>query len=102
MIELIKKVIENLNGYGFSVLVLALGILEFSFRMYKGHWNKNEKWVDISCFTIPRLVIRPVAAYYGLKFLPAVLPGFKNSFEWVPFFWGFAIIAVADDLTQYW
>ncbi|WP_158797909.1 sterol desaturase family protein [Pedobacter sp. L105] len=102
MIELINKVIENLNGYGFSVLVLVLGILEFSFGLYKNHWNKNEKWVDIACFTIPRLVIRPVVAYYGLKVLPALLPDLKNSFDWVPFFWGFIIIAVADDLTQYW
>ena len=102
MIELIKKIIENLNGYGFSVLVLVLGILEFSFGLYKNKWNRNEKWVDIACFTIPRLIVRPVVAYYGLKVLPALLPAFKNEFDWVPFFWGWIIIAVADDLTQYW
>ncbi|SDZ82082.1 sterol desaturase family protein [Pedobacter hartonius] len=102
MIETIKKIIENLNGYGFSVLVLFLGILEFSFGLYKNRWNKNEKWVDIACFTIPRLVIRPVVAYYGLIILPQLLPGLKDTFNWVPFFWGFIIIAVADDLTQYW
>lgn len=102
MIEQIKQVIENLNGYGFSVLVLVLGVLEFSFGLYKKRWNKNEKWVDIACFTIPKLVVKPLVAYYGLKVLPAILPGFKDSFSWVPFFWGCAIIAVADDLTQYW
>lgn len=102
MIEQIKQVIENLNGYGFSVLVLVLGILEFSFGLYKKHWNKNEKWVDIACFTVPKLVVKPLVAYYGLKILPAILPGFKDTFSWVPFFWGFIIIAVADDLTQYW
>ena len=102
MIELIKKVIDNLNGYGFSVLVLVLGVLEFSFGLYKKRWNKNEKWVDIACFTIPKLVIKPVVAYYSLKILPSILPGFANTFNWVPFFWGFIIIAVADDLTQYW
>src|SRR6202000_2469186 len=40
--------------------------------------------------------------YFGLKFLPLALPGLKNAFDWVPFFWGCAIIAIADDLTQYW
>ncbi|HEX8018868.1 sterol desaturase family protein [Mucilaginibacter sp.] len=102
MINQIKQIIENLNGYGFSVLVLVLGVLEFSFGLYKKRWNKNEKWVDIACFTIPKLVVKPLVAYYGLKVLPAILPGLKNTFDWVPFFWGFIIIAVADDLTQYW
>jgi sterol desaturase/sphingolipid hydroxylase (fatty acid hydroxylase superfamily) len=102
MIDQIKQIIENLNGYGFSVLVLVLGVLEFSFGLYKKRWNKNEKWVDIACFTIPKLIVRPLVAYYSLLVLPAILPGFKNVFNWVPFFWGCAIIAVADDLTQYW
>jgi len=31
-----------------------------------------------------------------------VLPGLKQSFGWVPFIWAALIIAVADDLTQYW
>ncbi|WP_330221077.1 sterol desaturase family protein [Pedobacter riviphilus] len=102
VINFIKSVIENLNGFGFPFLVFFLGVLEFSFGLYKGKWPKNERFVDIACFTLPRLVIRPVVAYYGLKFLPAVLPGLKNTFEWVPFFWGCIIIAIADDLTQYW
>lgn len=102
MIEQIKQIIDNLNGYGFSVLVLVLGVLEFSFGLYKKRWNKNEKWVDIACFTIPKLIVKPLVAYYSLLILPAILPGFKNVFNWVPFFWGCAIIAVADDLTQYW
>ena len=33
---------------------------------------------------------------------PTLLPDAKNIFAWVPFWWGFAIIAVGDDLTQYW
>ncbi|WP_431198826.1 sterol desaturase family protein [Mucilaginibacter sp. P25] len=102
MIEQIKQVIDNLNGYGFSVLTLVLGVLEFSFGLYKKRWNKNEKWVDIACFTIPKLVVRPLVAYYSLLVLPALLPALKNTFDWVPFLWGCAIIAVADDLTQYW
>jgi sterol desaturase/sphingolipid hydroxylase (fatty acid hydroxylase superfamily) len=101
-IEFFKKVIENLNGFGFPFLVFFLGVLEFSFGLYRGKWPKNERWVDIACFTLPRLVIRPAVAYFGLKFLPQVLPAFKNDFSWVPFWWGCAIIAVADDLTQYW
>jgi sterol desaturase/sphingolipid hydroxylase (fatty acid hydroxylase superfamily) len=102
VINFTKTIIENLNGFGFPFLVFFIGVLEFSFGLYKGKWPKNERFVDIACFTLPRLVIRPVVAYYGLKFLPTVLPDLKNTFEWVPFFWGCFIIAVADDLTQYW
>jgi sterol desaturase/sphingolipid hydroxylase (fatty acid hydroxylase superfamily) len=101
-IEFVKKIVENLNGYGFPFLVFFLGVLEFSFGLYKNKWPKNERWVDIACFTLPRLIIRPAVAYYGLQILPSILPSFKNAFNWVPFFWGCIIIAVADDLTQYW
>jgi sterol desaturase/sphingolipid hydroxylase (fatty acid hydroxylase superfamily) len=41
-------------------------------------------------------------AYFGLQFLPWALPGMKNAFEWIPFIWGFLIICIYDDLTQYW
>lgn len=102
VINFVKTIIQNLNGFGFPFLVFFIGVLEFSFGLYKGKWPKNERFVDIACFTLPRLVIRPFVAYYGLKFLPLVLPDLKNTFEWVPFFWGCIIIAVADDLTQYW
>ncbi|MET4138394.1 sterol desaturase family protein [Pedobacter sp. UYP1] len=102
MIKIIEQVLDNLNGYGLSVLVLFLGILEFSFGLYKKRWNKNEKFVDIACFVLPKIVIRPAIAYFGLKFLPAVIPAFSNQFDWVSFGWGVLIIAIADDLTQYW
>lgn len=101
-IDFFKRVIENLNGFGFPFLVFFIGVLEFSFGLYRGRWPKNERFVDIACFTLPRLIIRPAVAYFGLKFLPQVLPAFKDEFSWVPFWWGCAIIAVADDLTQYW
>lgn len=102
MIKIIQQVIDNLNGYGLSVLVLFLGVLEFSFGLYKKRWNKNEKLVDIACFVLPKLVIRPAIAFFGLKFLPAVIPALRNEFDWVSFGWGLLIIAIADDLTQYW
>jgi sterol desaturase/sphingolipid hydroxylase (fatty acid hydroxylase superfamily) len=102
MIDLFKNVIENLNGFGFPFLVFFIGVLEFSFGLYRGKWPKNERNVDIACFVLPRLIIRPAVAYFGLKLLPQVLPAFKDEFSWVPFWWGCAIIAIADDLTQYW
>ncbi|MGZ3873501.1 MAG: sterol desaturase family protein [Mucilaginibacter sp.] len=102
VIEFGKKIVENLNGYGFPFLVFFIGVLEFSFGLYKNKWPKNEKFVDIACFTLPRLIIRPAVAYFGLKFLPQVIPTLKDEFNWVPLFWGLIIIAVADDLTQYW
>jgi sterol desaturase/sphingolipid hydroxylase (fatty acid hydroxylase superfamily) len=48
------------------------------------------------------VVLRPAILYFSLKLLPALLPGWKGAFSWVPFFWGFLIMCVADDLTQYW
>lgn len=102
MISFFEQLFKNLGTWGLPALVLMLGVVEFSLGLYKKHWNRNEILLDITCFTVPKLVIRPLVAYFGLKFLPYVLPDSKDAFEWVPFWWGFAIIAVADDLTQYW
>jgi len=102
MIQFVKSIFEHLNTWGLPALVFLIGVVEFSFGLYKEHWNKNERLLDLACFTIPKLVIKPLVAYFGLKFLPLALPDFKDAFDWVPFWWGFAIIAVADDLTQYW
>ncbi|MFD1142186.1 sterol desaturase family protein [Larkinella insperata] len=102
MIHFFEEVFRNLNSWGLPTLVLLIGIVEFSFGLYNKHWDKNEKLLDIACFTLPKLVIRPLVTYFSLKFLPLALPDFKDAFDWVPFWWGFAIIAVADDLTQYW
>jgi sterol desaturase/sphingolipid hydroxylase (fatty acid hydroxylase superfamily) len=51
---------------------------------------------------ISPLIVRPAIALFSVHFLPEAFPAVKNIFSWVPFWWGFAIIAVADDLTQYW
>lgn len=102
MIKFIEAVFENLSTWGLPVLVLGLGIIEFSLGLYKKHWDKNERILDIVCYTVPKIVVRPFVAYFGLKILPILLPEFKGEFSWVPFGWGFLIICVADDLTQYW
>lgn len=102
MIKFIEDAFTHLNGWGLIALTFLLGLLEFAFGLYKNHWNKNERFLDIACFALPKLVVRPAVAYFGLKFLPEVLPHSKNVFEWVPFFWGFLIICIYDDLTQYW
>lgn len=102
MIKFIESIFENLSSWGLPVFMLILGIVEFSFGLYKKHWSKNERILDIVCYTVPKIVVRPLVAYFGLKFLPIALPGFKAAFAWVPFWWGFLIIAIADDLTQYW
>jgi len=90
------------QDYAITVFVIALGILEFSFGLYEKRWTKTERSIDIACFAASYIVIRPLTTYFGLKILPLVLPGLKNLFGWVPFFWGVLIICVADDLTQYW
>jgi sterol desaturase/sphingolipid hydroxylase (fatty acid hydroxylase superfamily) len=81
---------------------LCLGVIEFSFGLYERHWTKNERYLDVACFILPRLVLRPATAYLSFKLMSVFLPHWKNTFHWVPFFWGFFILCVADDLTQYW
>lgn len=99
----ITLVFQNMRSWGLTVLVLALGVLELILGLYdEDKWTKNEKTLDIVCFVLPKLVIGPVTAYFSLKLLPHIVPHASNVFAWVPFLWGCLIIAVADDLTQYW
>jgi sterol desaturase/sphingolipid hydroxylase (fatty acid hydroxylase superfamily) len=102
MIKVIESIFHNLSVWGLPVLMIIVGVIEFSFGLYDKKWTKNELALDITCFVIPRIVLQPMIVFFTLKLLPVVLPGLKNEFSWVPFFWGFFIIAVADDLTQYW
>jgi sterol desaturase/sphingolipid hydroxylase (fatty acid hydroxylase superfamily) len=94
--------LHHFDGYGLIIFIVALGILEFSLGLYDEHWTGNERTLDLVCFFIPRVVVRPLVAYLALRTLPLLLPDLKNAFAWVPFGWGFFIICVADDLTQYW
>ncbi len=98
----LTAVFQNLSKWGLAVIVLVLGLLELSFGLYEKKWTRNESILDIVCFVLPKIIIAPLVAFFGLKFLPAVFPALAGIFSWVPFWWGFAIIAVADDLTQYW
>lgn len=98
----IEQIFINLNGWGLTVLTLIVGIAEFAYGLYANKWSKNERTLDIVCFVIPKIIVRPFITYVGLLYLPLLFPTGKNIFSWVPFWWGFFIIAVADDLTQYW
>jgi sterol desaturase/sphingolipid hydroxylase (fatty acid hydroxylase superfamily) len=93
---------EWLNGNGFVVLIVLLGLAEFSLGRYGEHWRGNETVLDIVCFALPRLVFAPFFAWFSVHVLPAILPREHFIFNWVPFFWGVLILCVADDLTQYW
>ena len=98
----IEQIFRNLKTWGLSALVLIVGVAEFAFGLYENKWTKNEKILDIVCFVVPKILIAPVVTFFTLKLLPVILPLGKDVFSWVPFWWGFFIIAVADDLTQYW
>ena len=98
----LERALQSFNAYGLSVFMLILGVVEFATGLYENHWSRNERLLDIACFALPHIVIRPLTAYATLMALPLILPGLKNAFDWVPFLWGFTIICVADDLTQYW
>jgi len=102
MIHYIELIFKNLETWGLLVITVLLGIVEFIVGLYDKRWTTNEKILDFTCFFGNRFVVRPFVAYFGLKFLPWVLLSYKDTFAWVPFFWGFLIIAIADDLTQYW
>jgi sterol desaturase/sphingolipid hydroxylase (fatty acid hydroxylase superfamily) len=98
----LEAVFKNLSSWGLPAIVLVLGVIEFAIGLYENKWTKNERTLDIVCFVVPKLVVKPFVAYFGLKLLPQILPHAKDAFDWVPFWWAFLIIAVADDLTQYW
>ena len=100
--HIIEGVFKNLSSWGLSVIVLLIGVVELLAGLYENKWTKNERILDIVCYVLPKIIIAPVVAYYSLELLPRILPDAKGSFSWVPFWWAFAIIAVADDLTQYW
>lgn len=102
MIQYIELIFRNLSEWGLPVLMIIIGLAEFALGLYENKWDKNEVALDIICFVVPRVLIRPAIVYFTLLALPAVLPGLKGAFSWVPFWWAFLIIAVADDLTQYW
>jgi sterol desaturase/sphingolipid hydroxylase (fatty acid hydroxylase superfamily) len=102
MIKIIESIFHNLSIWGLPVLMIIVGIFEFSFGLYDKKWNRNELLLDITCFVIPRIILQPIMVYFTLRLLPVILPGLKDIFSWVPFWWAFFIIAVADDLTQYW
>lgn len=98
----LEAVFKNLGTWGLPAILVVVGIFEFSFGLYEGRWRKNERILDIVCFFGPKLFVRPAIVFFTLKLLPWALPGLASSFSWVPFFWGCFIIAVYDDLTQYW
>jgi sterol desaturase/sphingolipid hydroxylase (fatty acid hydroxylase superfamily) len=99
---LVEQIFRNLKSWGLPVLVLIVGVFEFGFGLYENKWTKNERILDIVCFVVPKVLLVPVITFFSLKLLPTLLPNAKDAFAWVPFWWGFLIIAVADDLTQYW
>ena len=103
MRELFTSTFEHLTTWGLPVLLFGLGIAEFLLGLYDKHdWDENEKAVDLICYAAPKLLLTPVFAFFSLQALPVIFPDLLGVFSWVPFWFGFAIIAVADDLTQYW
>lgn len=98
----ISQIFRHLATWGLPVIMIIIGIVEFAYGLYENHWTKNERILDIVCFFVPKVIISPAIAYFGLQLMAFLLPTSKGIFEWVPFGWGFLIIAVGDDLTQYW
>jgi len=98
----LEAIFKNLSTWGLPAIMVGIGVVEFAYRLYDNKWDRNERILDIVCFVIPKLILRPAITLFVLKILPVILPGAKNTFSWVPFGWAAVIVAVADDLTQYW
>lgn len=98
----LKPAFLHLKEWGFLAIALVLGVIEFAAGLYDDKWSGVERKIDIVCFVVPKLLLPPVTAYFTLKLLPFLLPQAANVFGWVPFWIAFFLIAVADDLTQYW
>jgi sterol desaturase/sphingolipid hydroxylase (fatty acid hydroxylase superfamily) len=101
-LEFAKPAFQNLSTWGLIVITLVLGALEFAGGLYDDEWTGEERKIDIVCFLAPKLLLTPVLAFFTLTALPFLLPNLQNTFSWVPFWGGFFLIAIADDLTQYW
>ncbi|PUZ27023.1 Sterol desaturase/sphingolipid hydroxylase, fatty acid hydroxylase superfamily [Chitinophaga costaii] len=99
---LVEAIFNNLSSWGLPVIALGLGVAEFALGLYANKWSKNERILDMVCFVLPRVVITPTVTFFSLKLLPLILPNLKNVLTWIPFVWAALIIAVFDDLTQYW
>ncbi len=93
---------EYLKTWGVLFLMVAIGLLEFFSGLYEQKWNGNEKKIDIASLVFI-IVIAPAFVYlFSAKALPFLLSGLENSYSWIPFWNGVFLIAIADDLTQYW
>lgn len=91
-----------LNSWGLPVIMIIIGTIEWVLGLHHKKWDKNEKMLDALSFLFPRLVSNPFIAYFSLQILPHLFPSARNIFTWVPFWWGFFIICVFVDLTEYW
>ncbi|MBU6157531.1 MAG: sterol desaturase family protein [Bacteroidetes bacterium] len=98
----IEPYLKQIQTRGFFAIIIILGILEFSLGLYEKKWTKSEKLVDIVCFVAPIFLLIPFTSFHKFVVIPFVLPGLENYFSWVPFWGAFFLIAIADDLTQYW
>lgn len=98
----LESVFKNLATWGLPALMIIVASIEFTLGLYQKRWTRNEQILDLVCFVLPRFLVRPGVAYFGLKVLPYIFPDKAGIFSWVPFGFAFLIIAVADDLTQYW
>ena len=101
-LKFVEPVFNNLHEWGFYAIIVVLGIVEFLFGLYDNKWTITEKKIDIVCLVVPKVLLPIATAYFSLHLLPYLIPNAKNIFCWVPFWGGFFLIAIADDLTQYW
>ena len=100
MPHFLEAIFKNLSTWGLPLIMVVLGVIEFAAGLYENKWTKNERILDIVSFIAPKIFIRPLIAYFGLLVLPVILPGGKNAFSWIPFWWGFFIIRSEEHTSE--
>jgi len=83
MIEFFEAIFQNLGTWGLPVLFLSLALSSFHLAFIKNIGTRmNVFWTSFAHGS--QINGATFVAYFGLKFLPVVLPEFKAAFEWVP------------------
>ena len=71
--QFLEGIFKNLSSWGLPVIVLVIGVVEFIAGLYENKWTKNESLLDITCFVVPKIIVRPVVTYFSLQLLPQIL-----------------------------
>ncbi len=91
------KVTITLIFAGFAVVEALSGRL---LQRERSRWR--DLWIELISGLVILVLTVPTIMWGGAALLEAVAPGSAGALRWLPLWAMFAILLVADDLTQYW